>query len=144
MASDSTNTADPTPGLDEKKHVRRSTSSGSVSGTAYEHEDRAGSTSNQQRNPEKARLEASKKLANPLAGLSPGHLEKMGAEYAHMAGLTSDEDVRAFRLGARLAGDESNYDTIPELTEREKEVLVRETTHKWSNPPMLYWVVVSM
>ncbi|KAK1776985.1 hypothetical protein QBC45DRAFT_452751 [Copromyces sp. CBS 386.78] len=142
MASNPTNTAGPTRGLDEKKHDRPSTSSGSAPGTAYEHEDHAASTSNQTRNPEKARLEASKKLANPLAGLDPERLEKMGAEYAQMAGLTSDEDVRAFRLGARIAGDESNYDTIPELTEREKEVLVRETTHKWSNPPMLYWVVV--
>lgn len=79
-----------------------------------------------------------------MAGLSPQRLEAMGEEYAQMAGLTSEEDIRAFRLGARIAGDENNYDLIPELTEREKEVLVRETTHKWSNPPMLYWVVVSM
>ena len=142
MASNPTNTTGHTGGLDEKKYDRRSTSSGSASGTAYEHEDRVG-ISNQQPNSEKARLGASKKLANPLAGLSPERLEKMGAEYAQMAGLTSEEDVRAFRLGARIAGDESNYDTMPELTEREKEVLVRETTHKWSNPPMLYWVVVS-
>ncbi|KAK3345430.1 hypothetical protein B0H65DRAFT_466638 [Neurospora tetraspora] len=135
MASNPTNTAAPTGGLDEKK---RSTSSGFASGTAYaEHDDRASTL-----NSEKARLEASKKLANPLAGLSPQRLEAMGEEYAQMAGLTSEEDIRAFRLGARIAGDENNYDLIPELTEREKEVLVRETTHKWSNPPMLYWVVV--
>lgn len=139
MASNPTNTAASTGGLNEKKHDRRSTSSESVSGAAYvEHEDRTG-TLNQN-----ARLEASKKIANPLAGLSPQRLEAMGEEYATMAGLTSEEDIRAFRLGARIAGDESNYDLIPGLTEREKEVLVRETTHKWSNPPMLYWVVVSM
>nr|CAB99236.1 related to myo-inositol transport protein ITR1 [Neurospora crassa] len=116
MASNPTNTAAPTGGLTEKKHDRRSTSSESVSGTGFaEHADRTG-TFNQN-----ARLEASKKIANPLAGLSPQRLEAMGEEYAMMAGLTSEEDIRAFRLGARIAGDESNYDLIPELTEREKE-----------------------
>ncbi|KAH6621385.1 hypothetical protein B0J18DRAFT_225472 [Chaetomium sp. MPI-SDFR-AT-0129] len=87
------------------------------------------------------RLAASRQLANPLAGLSAERLGKMGEDYARLAGLTSDEDMRAFRLGAVIAGDHTQYDQIPELTEREREVLVRETTHKWSNPSMLYWVV---
>lgn len=89
------------------------------------------------------RLEVSKKLANPLAGLSAEQLGAMGEDYARLAGLTSDEDMRAFRLGAIIAGDHTQYDQIPELTDREREVLERETTHKWSNPSMLYWVVAS-
>ncbi|KAL2160873.1 hypothetical protein VTH06DRAFT_1070 [Thermothelomyces fergusii] len=88
------------------------------------------------------RLEVSKKLANPLAGLTAEQLAAMGEDYARLAGLTSEEDVRAFRLGAIVAGDHAPYDQIPELTAREREVLERETTHKWSNPSMLYWVVV--
>jgi hypothetical protein len=67
----------------------------------------------------------------------------MGEGYARFAGLTSEEDLRAFRLGAMIAGDHNRYDAIPELTDREREVLERETTHKWSNPSMLYWVIVS-
>jgi hypothetical protein len=67
----------------------------------------------------------------------------MGEDYARLAGLTSEEDLRAFRLGAMIAGDHNRYDAIPELTDREREVLERETTHKWSNPSMLYWVIVS-
>lgn len=87
------------------------------------------------------RLEASRKLAHPLAGLSRERLSSMGEEYARMAGLDSADDIRAFRLGAIVAGDENKYDTIDGLTEREREVLAMETTHKWKNPKTLYWVV---
>ncbi|KAK3293468.1 uncharacterized protein B0H64DRAFT_419204 [Chaetomium fimeti] len=125
----------------EKKHDR---SSSSVSGTNVEHNDQAPQTSvDDSRDATKnERLEAPKKLANPLAGLTPERLRTMGEDYAKLAGLTSDEDMRAFRLGAMIAGDNTQYDQIPELTEREREVLEREVTHKWSNPSMLYWVVI--
>ncbi|KAL2185466.1 hypothetical protein L209DRAFT_766214 [Thermothelomyces heterothallicus CBS 203.75] len=98
-----------------------------------EHKQAAGGAANE-------RLEVSKKLANPLAGLTAEQLAAMGEDYARLAGLTSEEDMRAFRLGAIIAGDHAPYDQIPELTAREREVLQRETTHKWSNPSMLYWV----
>ncbi|KAM7208462.1 Sugar transporter domain containing protein [Naviculisporaceae sp. PSN 640] len=87
-------------------------------------------------------LAASRKLAHPLDGLTPQRLAEMGEAYAHKAGLTSDEDIRAFRLGAMIASNDVDYNTIDDLTERERTVLEREVTHKWSNPPMLYWVVV--
>ncbi|KAB5585841.1 hypothetical protein GE09DRAFT_944904 [Coniochaeta sp. 2T2.1] len=89
----------------------------------------------------KARLEASRKLANPLAGLSHEQLSSMGEKFARMAGLDSEEDLRAFRLGAIVAGDENKYDQIEGLTPGEIEILDREITHKWSNPNKLYWVV---
>lgn len=89
----------------------------------------------------KERLEASRKLANPLAGLGHEQLSAMGEKYARLAGLDSEEDLRAFRLGAIVAGDENRYDTVEGLTAEEREVLDRETTHKWSNPGTLYWVV---
>jgi hypothetical protein len=31
-------------------------------------------------------------------------------------------------------------ETLPELTEEEREALQRETTHKWSQPWMLYFM----
>lgn len=91
---------------------------------------------------EKKRLEASAKLENPLAGLSPSELARRGEEFSARHGFTDEEDVRAFRLGAMLAGNMNKYDTIDGLTEREKDVLDREITHKWSNPKMLYAVIV--
>ncbi|KAK4032097.1 hypothetical protein C8A01DRAFT_41473 [Parachaetomium inaequale] len=127
----------------EKKHDR---SSSSASRTEIEHNDapRSSAHDGHHKAPGGAaneRLEVSQKLANPLAGLSPERLGAMGEDYARLAGLTSDEDMRAFRLGAMIAGDHNRYDLIPGLTDREREVLERETTHKWSNPSMLYWVV---
>ncbi|KAK3683653.1 hypothetical protein B0T22DRAFT_519828 [Podospora appendiculata] len=83
----------------------------------------------------KDRQRASQKLAHPLAGLSPGRLAEMGEEYARRGSMTSDEDVRAFRLGAMIAGNDFNFETISELNELERQVLEREITHKWSNPP---------
>lgn len=113
--------------------------------TEIEHDDRpqAGASSEKLDEETRKRLEASQKLANPLAGTSQEQLADMGEEYAREAGLTSDEDIRAFRIGAMIAGNENKYDTIAELTDHEREILDREETHKWSNPSMLYWVIVS-
>ncbi len=89
------------------------------------------------------RLDMNQKLANPLAGLGPDRLADMGEAYCRQHGITEEADVRAFRLGAVIAGDENRFDAVPGLTDRERKVLERELTHRWSNPPMLYWVVAS-
>lgn len=90
---------------------------------------------------EKRRLEASQKLDNPLAGFSPEQLGRMGEDYCQKYGINDDEDVRAFRLGAMIAGNMNKYDTMAELTAQERAALDGETTHKWRNPKMLYFVV---
>lgn len=81
----------------------------------------------------KAAHEKNQKLANPLAGLGHEKLSSMGEKYARFAGLDSEEDIRAFRLGAIIAGDENKYDTVKGITPEEIEVLEREVTHKWSS-----------
>jgi hypothetical protein len=91
---------------------------------------------------QRKRLEASAKLENPLAGLSPDQLAERGEDFCRQHGITDEEDIRAFRLGAMIAGDMNKYDTVDGLTASEREMLDREITHKWSNPPMLYAVVV--
>ncbi|KAK0639339.1 hypothetical protein B0T16DRAFT_463028 [Cercophora newfieldiana] len=128
-----------------EKADRPSTSSGA----AVEHRDHvpgrdspSHSDTTHNEKPATDGLAASKKLANPLSGLSRERLGAMGEDYARLAGLTSEEDIRAFRLGAMISGDNTDYDTIPDLTEREREVLERETTHKWSQPRILYWVII--
>lgn len=110
-----------------------------------EHRDHSGASGSLDKVDEETRkrIEASQKLANPLAGIGQKQLADMGEDYAREAGLTSDEDIRAFRIGAMIAGNENKYDTIAELTDHEREILDREDTHKWSNPKMLYWVIVS-
>jgi hypothetical protein len=91
---------------------------------------------------ERKRLQASAKLDNPLAGLSPANLARRGEEFCAQHGFTEQEDIRAFRLGAMIAGNMNRFDTIDGLNEQEKAVLDREITHKWSNPTMLYAVIV--
>lgn len=96
---------------------------------------------------ERKRLEASAKLENPLRGLSAAELARRGEDFCARHGLTAEDDVRAFRLGAVIAGNLNQYDAVamPEglrLTDREREVLDREVTHKWSQPTMLYAVIV--
>ncbi|XDG03259.1 hypothetical protein ABKA04_002874 [Annulohypoxylon sp. FPYF3050] len=90
----------------------------------------------------KHRLEASAKLEHPLAGLTTEQLGQRGEEFCAKHGFTNEEDIRAFRLGAIIAGNMNKYDTVDGLTDREKLVLDRELTHKWSNPSMLYAVIV--
>ncbi|KZL79900.1 mfs sugar transporter [Colletotrichum incanum] len=90
---------------------------------------------------ERKRLEASRKLENPLAGLTPEQLAQKGEDYCREHGIDDEEDVRAFRLGAMIAGNMNKYDTMAELTAQERAVLDGETTHKWRNPKMLYGVV---
>lgn len=126
----------------------------------------------------------SHKLQNPLAGIDPEELANMGEAYCRKhnivtgeSGAVSDEDVRAFRLGAVIAGNPQLYaggasatssstegvvqpqtegvasssqekqvygggPFYDQLTEREREVLAREETHKWSNPKQLYSVII--
>ncbi|KAI0147834.1 sugar transporter-domain-containing protein [Xylariaceae sp. FL1272] len=91
---------------------------------------------------QRKRLEASAKLENPLAGLSAQQLGQRGQEFCHKHGITDEDDLRAFRLGAMIAGNMNKYDTVEGLTDREREVLDKEVTHKWSNPNMLYAVIV--
>ncbi|GJC82591.1 putative metabolite transport protein YwtG [Colletotrichum liriopes] len=93
---------------------------------------------------ERKRLEASRKLENPLASLTPEQLAQKGEDYCREHGIDDEEDIRAFRLGAMIAGNMNKYDTMAELTAQERAVLDGETTHKWRNPKMLYGVVAGM
>ncbi|KAI0181331.1 hypothetical protein GGR52DRAFT_567562 [Hypoxylon sp. FL1284] len=91
---------------------------------------------------ERQRLQASAKLENPLGDFTAEQLGQKGEEFCAKHGLADEEDIRAFRLGAMIAGNMNKYDTVEGLTAREREVLDRELTHKWSNPKMLYAVIV--
>lgn len=108
----------------------------SQAGTAVGQQDGVGPSDDTRR-----RLEASVKLENPLAGMSHEQLANMAGSYCREHNITDEEDVRAFRLGAIIAGNRNSFDGLSELTERERQVLEEEITHKWRNPRMLYFVV---
>lgn len=54
---------------------------------------------------QRKRLEASARLENPLAGYTPDQLAQRGEDFCKQHGITDGEDVRAFRLGAMIAGN---------------------------------------
>lgn len=91
---------------------------------------------------ERARRNVNAKLANPLAGMSHATLENMGATYAKKHQVGDEEDIRAFRLGACLAQDPTKYDSVAGLTEQELEVLRKEFKNRWSQPRLLYVVIL--
>ncbi|KAI9820607.1 MAG: hypothetical protein M1827_004976 [Pycnora praestabilis] len=91
---------------------------------------------------ERARRNLNAKLANPLAGYSHAELEDQGAQYAMKHQLGEEDDIRAFRMGAVLAQDPTKYDSIRGLDDSEREVLRKEFTNRWSQPMLMYVVIV--
>jgi hypothetical protein len=90
-------------------------------------------------------FQASRKLANPLSGFSDEDLVARAVALCERSGLSEEEDLRAFRLGALLAGRQADDSlvVVDGLTDEEKEFLLAEVEHKWRNPKMLYWVIAS-
>jgi hypothetical protein len=89
-----------------------------------------------------ARRNLNAKLANPLAGYSHAELEEMGAEYAERYVRGDETDILAFRKGAVLAQDPLKYADLPMLDAGDKTVLHKEFEHRWSQPKLLYLVIV--
>ncbi|KAI9690870.1 MAG: hypothetical protein M1822_008489 [Bathelium mastoideum] len=88
------------------------------------------------------RAEMNAILANPLRGKSEKELMDLGVEYAQTHALVSPEDMRAFKLGAVLAAAPNKFDNCPDLTQDELEVLRKEWSNKWSQPPLMYIVII--
>lgn len=93
-------------------------------------------------NKDQLRANINAKIANPLAGFSHSELSTKGEEYVRKYQIGDEEDIRAFRLGAILAQDPAKYASVDGLTTEEGEQLEREITHKWSQPKLLYLVIV--
>ncbi|KAE8445497.1 hypothetical protein EG329_013387 [Mollisiaceae sp. DMI_Dod_QoI] len=82
------------------------------------------------------------KIANPLAGFTHAELSQKGEEYVREHQMGDDEDIRAFQLGAILAQDPNRYAEVNGITEEERAVLEKEISHKWSQPTVLYLVII--
>ncbi|KAK7748048.1 hypothetical protein SLS53_001300 [Cytospora paraplurivora] len=128
---------------------RRRESVGSASKPEFEQQSRSGSIPSGQGSPGaideglRQRHDASAKMANPLAGLSQEEVTQMAEEYCAQYGFTEEEDIRLFRLGAKIAGNGFEWDTIEGLTDTEKDDLRKEVEHKWrAVPAKLYGVIV--
>jgi hypothetical protein len=52
------------------------------------------------------------------------------------------DHIDVFRKGALVAQNPHDTDSIQELSQEDRDVLLREHTHRWSQPFALYWLVI--
>lgn len=91
---------------------------------------------------DKLRRNLNAKLANPLAGYTHQELAEKGESYCRSKEIGDEEDVRAFRLGAILAQNPEGYAEVDGLSEEEQRICGEEVTKRWSQPKLLYLVIV--
>ncbi len=77
-----------------------------------------------------------------MAGISHAKLEEMGAHYARKHHIGDEEDIRAFRKGAVLAQDPRRFAQCQGLTGMEMDVLQKEFDNRWSQPKLMYIVII--
>jgi hypothetical protein len=83
------------------------------------------------------------KLTNPLTGMSEEQILADVDVFVDTHGLSHEKEI--FRKGAllsRVAQRENGFETVHQLSEDEKALLRRETTHRWSQPFQLYFLVI--
>jgi hypothetical protein len=83
------------------------------------------------------------KLRNPLAGLSEEQVIADVDAWCVEKGLQEHQD--AFRKGAliaRVGHRDDGFEYVNQLSTEEKEWLRHEVNHRWSQPFMLYFLVV--
>lgn len=75
---------------------------------------------------------------NPLAGIPR---EQLFSDVAHFCKNNNlEHHLEVFQKGALISQDPANAANMPELTDYEREAVIREHTHKWSQPGMLYFL----
>lgn len=92
---------------------------------------------------DRARRNINMKINNPLDEYTESELRIMGSDYAKMHGMIDDEDVRAFEVGAVLAQDPQKFERVREqISPQDMAILEKEYTNRWSQPIVLYLVIV--
>jgi len=81
---------------------------------------------------------ASKKLRNPLAGISKEELFRDVEEFAVQKDLV--DIVELLKKGALAAQSPKNFENITELSEEDKNFLRLEQTKRWKQPWMMYFM----
>jgi hypothetical protein len=91
---------------------------------------------------DRRRKELNRKLNNPLSGHSLEKLKTMGEDYARQYSLGDEDDIRAFGIGAMLAQNPEAPDLVSGCTPEEMAILTQEVEHRWSQPRLLYLVII--
>jgi hypothetical protein len=81
------------------------------------------------------------RLVNPLLGFTHEQLSTQGEQFAKRYELGEFSEV--FSKGAIVAQDPSAFESLPILSQEDKNTLRMELTHKWKQPRELYFLVVA-
>jgi len=115
-------------------NLSSSSSSKSDLGTTQHHEHTDGQ-------PRQASVAA--KLRNPLAGFSEEQVLADVDAWCVDKGLQEHQEwFRKGALIARVGQRDDGFEYVQQLSEEEKDLLRHEITHRWSQPSMLYFLVV--
>ena len=104
--------------------------------------ERNSSVQSQSEAANKTRQNINAKLFNPLAGYSHGQLEEMGEAYVLKYQVGDESDVEIFKKAAVLAQDPKKIESVVGLSEPDRDILRREFASRWSQPFLLYLVIV--
>jgi hypothetical protein len=80
------------------------------------------------------------RIKNPLVGIPKDQLMRDVETFAGANNLT--DILPVLRKGALVAQSPLHFQSIPELDEDDRRVLLDETTHRWRHPKMLYFTIV--
>jgi len=130
---------------EHKEDIPRDSAGDSLDGrTEIENVSHRGSESrmHEKMTPDQLRANINAKIANPLAGYSHSELSTMGEEFAKKYAIGDEDDIRAFRIGAILAQDPNRHAEVNGINEEESATLSREISHRWSQPKLLYLVII--
>ena len=80
------------------------------------------------------------RIKNPLAHLSHEEVTKDVEEFSRENGFASETELLV--KGALVAKDPPAFESVPGLTEAEKEAIRNEVLHKWRQPKKLYFTII--
>lgn len=113
-----------------------STTPGKQGGTAVHEEERQTSYKNR-------RPSASAQLRNPFVGKTEEDVLDDVDAFVENKGLQDErETFRKGALLARVSQRVDGFESVKQLSEEEKDLLRHEISHRWSQPFMLYFLVV--
>jgi SpoVK/Ycf46/Vps4 family AAA+-type ATPase len=130
------------PDIEATEPTSSSISSKSDLGTAQHHED-AFNDRRASYNTQPRQVSVAAKLRNPLAGLTEEQVIADVDAWCVEKNLHAHQDV--FRKGAliaRVGQRDDGFEYVNQLSTEEKDWLRHEITHRWSQPKMLYFLVI--
>ncbi|KAF8808914.1 sugar transporter [Phlegmacium glaucopus] len=80
------------------------------------------------------------RIQNPLRGIPRAKLLQQVEAFLEEKGL--QDKFELFKKAALLAQNPKAFEELPDLTEEDRAIIRRETTHKWSQPRDLYLTVI--